>query len=283
MAKIDKKVIDSITDIKLSDSNSNLKIFPDFLIVGPQRTGTTWLAHNIKNHPQIIFSQPKELFFFDLLSKSDHPLYTSNDLTWYLKHFKQKWPLKNYRDLFYKKKRGEGTANYAAMSKDLINNVVKLNPNIKVIVMARNPIKRAWSHAKKDLLNKSLINDKLKKIEEVDDSVFESFFKSQYQLSCGTYSKIINNWQTSLKPGNLFIGFFDDLSIAPESLLLDAYSFLGVSDSKKYINDSHKEKISPTDKSKKRDLPKKFEKILNDLFLDELEFLEKKFNKHFYF
>lgn len=279
MAKINKKVIESMPDFKLSDSNSNLKIFPDFLIVGPQRTGTTWLAHNIKNHPQIIFSQPKELFFFNSLPKS-HPFYTSNDLTWYLKHFEQKWILKNYRDLFYKKIRGEGTASYAAMSKDSINNVVKLNPDIKVIVMARNPVKRAWAHAKKDLLNKSFMNDKLKKIEAVDDSVFENFFKSQYQVSCGTYSKIINNWQTSLKPGNLFVGFFDDLSIAPESLLLDVYSFLGVSDSKKYINDSYNEKISPTDKSEKRDLPEKFEKILNDLFLNELEFLEKKFNRH---
>jgi hypothetical protein len=49
------------------------------------------------------------------------------------------------------------------MSKDSINNVVKLNPDIKVIVMARNPVKRAWAHAKKDLLNKSFMNDKLKK------------------------------------------------------------------------------------------------------------------------
>lgn len=162
MAKINKKVIESMPDFKLSDSNSNLKIFPDFLIVGPQRTGTTWLAQNIKNHPQIIFSQPKELFFFNSLPKS-HPFYTSNDLTWYLKHFEQKWILKNYRDLFYKKIRGEGTASYAAMSKDSINNVVKLNPDIKVIVMARNPVKRAWAHAKKDLLNKSFMNDKLKK------------------------------------------------------------------------------------------------------------------------
>jgi hypothetical protein len=55
---------------------------------------------------------------------------------------------------------------------------------------------------------------------------------------------------------------------------------LGVSDSKKYINDSYNEKISTTDKSEKRDLPEKFEKILNDLFLNELEFLEKKFNRH---
>lgn len=55
---------------------------------------------------------------------------------------------------------------------------------------------------------------------------------------------------------------------------------MGVSDSKKYINDSYNEKISTTDKSEKRDLPEKFEKILNDLFLNELEFLEKKFNRH---
>ena len=131
-------------------------------------------------------------------------------------------------------------------------------------------------------LYSNIDNDKLKKIEEVDDSVFENFFKSQYQVSCGTYSKIINNWQTSLKPGNLFVGFFDDLSLTPKSLILDVYNFLGVSNNKKHITDLYQGKINQTDKSEKRDLPEKFEKILNDLFLDELEFLEKKFNRHFH-
>lgn len=177
MASISKKIINSIPELSLSDKKTDLNIFPDFLIVGPQRTGTTWLAHNIKYHPQIFFSQPKELFFFDLLSKPSHPLYTSNDLTWYLKHFenkdwfnKQKWAIKNYGEFYCPKMRGEGTANYAAMSLDLIENIVKLNPNIKAIIMVRNPIKRAWAHAKKDLLNKSLINDTPRELHDISDN-----------------------------------------------------------------------------------------------------------------
>ena len=38
------------------------------------------------------------------------------------------------------------------MDGDLIDEVVTLNPEIRVVLMVRDPVERAWSHAKKDLV-----------------------------------------------------------------------------------------------------------------------------------
>ena len=62
---------------------------PNFLIAGPQRTGSTWLYHQLERHRQIALSQPKEIFYFDTLGNEKHPLHVSNGLGWYLKHFEQ--------------------------------------------------------------------------------------------------------------------------------------------------------------------------------------------------
>lgn len=188
--------------------------------------------------------------------------------------------LKFFRNIIYPKMRVEGTANYAAMSKDLIENIVKLNPNMKAVVMVRNPVKRAWAHAKKDLLNESLINESRRELKNVTNLEIESFIKSSYQLSCCSYSTIINNWSSILKPNNLFIGFFDDISIKPESFLLDVFNFLGVSKDSKYISDKYRQKIAKTDsETDNRALPDHFENILNDLFSEEVEYIFREFGR----
>jgi len=60
--------------------DEDLSRFPDFLIIGPQRTGTTWLHAHLRFHPQIFLSEPKEIFFFSRLKMSGHPKFESNDL-----------------------------------------------------------------------------------------------------------------------------------------------------------------------------------------------------------
>ena len=39
--------------IRVARAGASLRNFPDFLIVGPQRTGTTWLFYNLRGHPEI--------------------------------------------------------------------------------------------------------------------------------------------------------------------------------------------------------------------------------------
>ena len=287
MSKINLDALNKVSGITLSRKNVNLSNFPDFLILGPQRTGSNWLYQNLKLHPQVFLTTPKEIFFFNKVKKPEDRKYKSNDLAWYLEFYDEPFEiylknnlkmLKKYGECYRPKIRGEGTASYATMSKDLIENVVILNPNIKAILMIRNPIMRAWSHAKKDLLNPSYLNSRRERtLDEVTDNEFEEFFRKSYKGS--NYSTIIQNWSSCLKEGHLFIGFFDDIGDCPQKLLLQIFDFLEISSKDKYITSAAKQRIKPTDKSEKRELPEKYQLILEELFKDEIMRLEQKFGR----
>lgn len=139
--------------VPLNNGDSRIYNFPDFLIVGPQRTGSTWLSHCLKNHPYIFFSSPKEIHFFNLLSLPYHPLYNSNSLKWYLDFFNTAGTEQII---------GEGTASYAVLNDTTIKAIHDINPAIKAIISIRNPVDRAWSHVQKDLFRVSTIQPKWK-------------------------------------------------------------------------------------------------------------------------
>ena len=40
-------------------------MFPDFIGIGAQKAGTTWLHHNLQAHPGIWMPKEKELHYFD--------------------------------------------------------------------------------------------------------------------------------------------------------------------------------------------------------------------------
>src|SRR5437667_2296685 len=106
--------------VKVS-GDADLRYFPDFLIVGPQRTGTTWLHAHLRYHPEIMLSEPKELFFFSSLKTPASPRYRSNELADYLGFFHEPlWrvllrnamSLWQYRERYRPTVRGEATASY---------------------------------------------------------------------------------------------------------------------------------------------------------------------------
>ena len=107
----------------------DLARFPDFFIAGPQRTGTTWLHANMRFHPEIFLSEPKEIFFFSRLKTPDSPKFQSRDLEWYLRFFheqpalwlyKQAMCIARYGRAYRPKVRGEATASYAAVDRDVV-------------------------------------------------------------------------------------------------------------------------------------------------------------------
>ncbi len=224
--------------------------FPDFLIVGPQRTGTTWLHAHLRFHPQIFLSEPKEIFFFSRLKCHGEPRFESDQLSWYLKFFREPlWRhaaksalcMRRYRELYRPVIRGEATASYAAMDDDLIDEVVTLNPEIKVLTMVRDPVERAWSHAKKDLVRKTG-----RSVSDVPVEEFKAFFEDEYQIRCASYVENHRRWRERLAKGNLFVGYFDDVTEKPGRVLRDAMSFLGVRSSQRYVADDVGEQVNPT-------------------------------------
>jgi len=264
--------------VTVSNGNLSLDNFPDFLIIGPQRTGTTWLHANLRGHPEIFLSEPKELFFFSRLKPAGHLRRQSNDLVWYLHFFhdplwrmatKQAACLWRYGALYRPRVRGEATASYAAIDRDVIEEIAVLNPNIKAILMVRNPIDRAWSHAKKDLVRKTK-----RRVQDVPESEFQQFFADEYQLRCAHYVEQFDNWSTYLREGHVLVCRFDDIASRPEGLLTDVMQFLGVSADRRYIGTLAREAVNPTEVSK---IPARYRQRLEELLRPDLEALEQRF------
>jgi hypothetical protein len=271
-------VADQLRYVKVSDPALTLERFPDFLIAGPQRTGTTWLHAHLRYHPEIFLSEPKELFFFSRLKTPGSPKFQSNDLGWYLRFFRDppwRYALKSaitlwkHRRPYRARVRGEATASYAALDADVIREIAVLNPDIKVILMIRNPIDRAWSHAKKDLAR-----NRKRRLQDVTEDEFKTFFTDPYQRQCAHYVENYDNWAAHLKDGHLFGGVFDDIELRPEALLLRVMAFLGVASDRRYIDRSVRAAVNPTAAS---EVPDEYRHFLAELFKDDLRKLQRRF------
>ena len=104
---------------------------PSFLIIGAQRCGTTSLYSYLVNHPNLKGAKRKEIHFFDR--------HYDKGLHWYLSFFPEK-----VSNLLIT---GEATPNYLFWP-EIPKRVRSLFPDIKLIVLLRNPIDRAYSQWK---------------------------------------------------------------------------------------------------------------------------------------
>lgn len=103
---------------------------PSFLIIGAQKAGTSSLFHYLSQHPNINLPSNKELHFFDLNYEKG--------IDWYESLFPG-------RTLLQRQLTGEASPYY--LFHPLVASRVHLHyPHIKLIVLLRNPVDRAYSH-----------------------------------------------------------------------------------------------------------------------------------------
>ncbi len=102
---------------------------PDFLIIGTMKGGTTSLFRYLEMHPGVAVSMPKEVHFFD----DNH----ERGVDWYLEHFPGPGGGATHR--------GEASP-YYLFCPDTPGRVHALLPDVRLIVMLRDPVTRAYSH-----------------------------------------------------------------------------------------------------------------------------------------
>ncbi len=202
--------------------------FPDFFCIGPQRTGSTWLHASLVRHPEILMHRDKETFFFSTLGEPASPRFKYSRLEDYLASFKDtpgELFLKNYHALrrcgcFYTPRiLGESTASYCLLGSEVLEDLRVLNPDLKIIMLLRDPVERAWSHA-----NKDLVRDTGKPAGE---SQYVEFFSRPDQLARADYSAILERWRKILKPGHMLLAPSTRIETDPAGLVTDVLRFLG--------------------------------------------------------
>jgi hypothetical protein len=104
-----------------------------FMIVGTQKGGTTALASYLREHPAICMSTVKEVHFFDT---EEH--FASGEVDYAAYHARFS-PTARRRLL------GEATPSYMYW-KPAPGRIHRYNPAMKLIMLLRNPVTRAYSH-----------------------------------------------------------------------------------------------------------------------------------------
>lgn len=145
-----------------------------FIGIGAQKSGTTWLANYLTNHPEVGFSPIKELHFFSSMHRngvsqfekqfasrlrrkvsrmgtppSATELEEIRCLTLRLEMQSEPKNYKLYFDLLQKpnhKVVGEITPAYSTMNHKQFLKMRELIPTVKILFIMRDPVDRLWSH-----------------------------------------------------------------------------------------------------------------------------------------
>lgn len=110
---------------------------PDFLIIGAQKAGTTWLRALLRRHPNV-YMPDREIHFFNKTHNY------SQGLDWYARHF---------RDVGSDKRIGEKTPNYlwtnvpeaGSDASSPHRRIAETFPDIELIATLRDPVERTIS------------------------------------------------------------------------------------------------------------------------------------------
>jgi hypothetical protein len=178
---------------------------PNFLVIGAQKSGTTYLCAALARHPEVFHSTPKELLFFQRRDV------TPESFDAYLReHFaaagEQRWV-------------GEGSAVYLQWPGALRNVRRCLGDELAIFVCLRQPTDRAVSFYLHNLRKGRLKGDE--RIADIDDDIRISPLKTSF------YADHIGRWLDAYGDRIRFL-LFDDLVSAPERFVRDATDHLGI-------------------------------------------------------
>ncbi len=173
---------------------------PNFIVIGPGKTGTTWLYQCLGAHPQIRLARnTKETVFF-----AD---YYDRGLPWYEKFFDG---LEGAPAI------GEVSNTYF-FTPQAPGRIAGMLPKVKLIAFLRNPVERLVSLYMFRLRN-GLVSGTLDDAIAADPAMVEQNFFDQH----------LERYQADFPPEQIFVALFDDLKRDPGRLLREIYAFLGV-------------------------------------------------------
>jgi hypothetical protein len=170
---------------------------PDFIAVGPQRTGTTWL-HEVMR-PQV--GLPRGIKETDFFLKN-----YSMGTQWYLEYFRGYPPATVL---------GEVDPNY--FGEDVARERIEKDiPRAKIIVTLRDPVERAYSSyrvMRRDAWTRANFEETVANNRIIRES--------------SRYAHHLANWQRSFGRDRVLICIYDDLKQSPQKFLDRICDFIG--------------------------------------------------------
>jgi hypothetical protein len=180
---------------------------PDFIGIGSQRCGSTFLRESLDAYPTLSM-HPEEANFFNRRILTKGP-------DWYLQFFRETDAEQS----------GEISPNYAVMRPREIELAHDLFPSLSIILIVRHPVKRMWS-----ALRRRWTYSYLENVEDVGEDVSSMLNYADQRLhdAFGDYEKIYTNWTSVFGENNVLLLRFDQLKSSSAETLARVLRFIGV-------------------------------------------------------
>lgn len=236
------------------------------LCIGAQKAGTTWLNKQLLRHTELYLPPIKETHYFNFL-------YSPRSKIWIKKHYQliAKNRIKklieedtvNWKDIAYysqitalvdSEKVNEDwyhaiysqcmdtnilkvdiTPAYLPLPRTGIDGVFNYNPNMKLIVLLREPVSRALSAARMML--------KRQKVTHPTDDDWNLILKRGDITGKSRYSGQLENWLQVFNKSQLLVIPYEKIAVNPLEVIDDVCSFLAISKMKQ--SDLFYERVHP--------------------------------------
>lgn len=215
---------------------------PDFICIGAQKAGTTWLHHQFDQHPEVWMPPVKELHFFNrpdvtrlvyragdrtvhgrIIRRNLREMIQGRESRWRFHFLLGRRDDEHYAKLFRPgagEKCGEITPGYARLDDEAVARVHRFLPETRILYLLRSPVARAWSQV-------NMYRRQNGRGEEVPLSEVLAI-KGQEVFQNSRYRAVLDRWARHYPSEQFFVGFFDRIKEDPDGLLRDVYRFLDI-------------------------------------------------------
>ena len=202
---------------------------PNFLIIGAAKAGTSTLYDWLNQHPQIYMSTIKETNFFALVN---------DDLSYDSRSVVGEYLSECITDIKTYQKQFKGVLNAIAIgeaspmylySSEAVNNIHKYIPTVKLIVILRDPIERAYSnflhHIQRNL---ETTYNFIEGIEQEKERIQNNWWWGFHYINAGFYYAQLKRYYERFDANQIKVVLYEDLIQNSLDTLRDILSFLGV-------------------------------------------------------
>lgn len=203
-----------------------MKVLPNFLIVGASKSGTSSIYHYLKQHPDIFLSniQKEGRYFSQMSGNYNGPgdKHLDNSITRNLEDY-----ILLFNGFTHQKAIGDISPEYLYLYEKSIPLIKQtLNEDVKIIIILRSPVDRAFSsfnHYKRDKREQLTFEEAL---EKEDERRTKNWIWAWQYKNSGLYYRQVKAYLDNFK--NVKVLLFEDFNDDPKKTLQEICKFIEV-------------------------------------------------------
>lgn len=201
---------------------------PNFLIVGAAKAGTTSIHAYLQQHPQVFMCPVKETNFFAF--EGEELNFLGGISPGYLANFATN--IDDYCDQFQEVNNeiaiGEACPSYLYLPQ-AVERIKNYIPDVKIIIILRDPIERAYSHFLHHLRDRLVTKTGFEQALKLEsERIADNWWWDYHYVQVGLYSQQLKRYFDNFDRQQIKVVLYKDLKADSLAFVQDIFEFIGV-------------------------------------------------------